>query len=291
VVLIFENKGEEFLIPITYKLNNRTTWYSSNTSINANNTNMLFDLEYNNEFDCEIDTLSNTIKLETYAIQNEDELLKNYSSTLKDYHIWSNSVIVKNDEPNKELGITSYITYKYKELILRQSHQITFRNAHFGRQQTTANLHDYIGTGRQTQQFAFYTGKLAFHHLHTSAQRQRKLRQAKGIGRQIDYSHEIVHLFFRHLQQGTGIPVDNIEDRKTSSVGQLASMTFRRPEENQIGNQRYLHLFPSIATDTHSPLGWDEMFFPPLLQPVTHGQLMSFPGTGRKPADTFFDHR
>jgi hypothetical protein len=79
---------------------------------------MLFDLEYNNEFDCEIDTLSNTIKLETYAIQNEDELLKNYSSTLKDYHIWSNSVIVKNDEPNKELGITSYITYKYKELIL-----------------------------------------------------------------------------------------------------------------------------------------------------------------------------
>jgi hypothetical protein len=93
------------------------------------------------------------------------------------------------------------------------------------------------------------------------------------------------------LQQGTGIPVDNIEDRKTPSVGQLASMAFRRPEENQIGNQRYLHLFPSIATDTHSPLGWDEMFFPPFLQPVTHGQLMSFPGTGRKPADTFFNHR
>ena len=138
---------------------------------------------------------------------------------------------------------------------------------------------------------AFYTGKLAFHHLHTSTQRQRKFRQAKGIGRQIDHSHKIIHLFFRDLQQGTGIPVDNVEDRKTPSVGQLASMAFRRPEENQIGNQRHLHLFPSIATDTHSPLGWDEMFFPPFLQPVTHGQLMSFPGTGRKPADTFFNNR
>ena len=45
------------------------------------------------------------------------ELAKNYSQLLKDYHIWSNSVIVKNDNPNEELGRTTYITYNYKELV------------------------------------------------------------------------------------------------------------------------------------------------------------------------------
>ena len=67
--------------------------------------------------DCVIDKEANTIKLKTYAVQDEDELAKNYSQLLKDYHIWSNSVIVKNEHPNNELGENTYITYKYKELV------------------------------------------------------------------------------------------------------------------------------------------------------------------------------
>ena len=47
----------------------------------------------------------------------EEELSKKYSQLLKDYHIWSNSVIQENSNPNKELGQTTYITYKYKEFV------------------------------------------------------------------------------------------------------------------------------------------------------------------------------
>ena len=70
-----------------------------------------------NKMDCTINKEENTIKLRTYAVQNEDELNKNYSSSLKDFHVSSNSLIVENNSPNKELGQVSYITYKYDEFV------------------------------------------------------------------------------------------------------------------------------------------------------------------------------
>ena len=41
----------------------------------------------------------------------------NYNDKLKDYHISSNTIIVENNNPNKEFGQLSYITYQYHELI------------------------------------------------------------------------------------------------------------------------------------------------------------------------------
>lgn len=115
--LYFTNDGNEFLTPVVDKAKNTITWFASNRIINENNTNMLFAECYSNEMECTINKEDNTIKLRTYAVQNEDELSKNYSTLLKDYHIWSNSVIVKNTHPNKKLGQDSYITYKYEEFV------------------------------------------------------------------------------------------------------------------------------------------------------------------------------
>lgn len=115
--LYFKNDEKEFLTPITVEIDNEISWYASDVLIDQNNTYFLFDSTYGAKFDCLINIEANTIKLKTYAVQDEDELFKNYSQLLKDYHIWSNSVIVENNDPNKKLGDTTYITYKYKELI------------------------------------------------------------------------------------------------------------------------------------------------------------------------------
>jgi len=115
--LYFKNEGKETLTPVVDKVEDSLEWYASNNLIDESNTFFLFSYDYGSKFDCEIDREANTIRLETYAVQNIDELSKNYSTLLKDYHIWSNSVIVKNDNPNEELGRTTYITYNYKELV------------------------------------------------------------------------------------------------------------------------------------------------------------------------------
>ena len=115
--LYFKNEGKETLTPVVDKVSDSIEWYASNNLIDETNTFFLFSHDYGSKFDCEIDREANTIRLETYAVQNIDELSKNYSTLLKDYHIWSNSVIVKNDNPNEELGRTTYITYNYKELV------------------------------------------------------------------------------------------------------------------------------------------------------------------------------
>ena len=115
--LYFKNDGNKTLTPVIDKVDNRIIWYASNNIIHETNTFFLFDYCYGAAMDCVIDKEANTIKLKTYAVQDEDELAKNYSQLLKDYHILSNSVIVKNEHPNNELGENTYITYKYKELV------------------------------------------------------------------------------------------------------------------------------------------------------------------------------
>lgn len=115
--LYFKNEGNLFLTPIIDIVENKAEWYASNNQINKTNTFFLFDYCYGSKMDCVVDKEANTIKLKTYAVQNEDELQKNYSQLLKDYHIWSNSVIVNNERPNNKLGENTYITYKYKELV------------------------------------------------------------------------------------------------------------------------------------------------------------------------------
>ena len=115
--LYFKNEGKETLTPVVDKVEDRVEWYASNTLINADNTYMLFSWDYNNKFNCVIDREANTIRLETYAVQNEVFENTNYADSLKEYHFQSNTAIIENDNPNEELGTTTYITYKYKELV------------------------------------------------------------------------------------------------------------------------------------------------------------------------------
>ena len=115
--LYFKNEGKETLTPVVDKVEDSVEWYASNNLIDETNTFFLFSGDYGSKFDCVIDRKANTIRLETYAVQSEEELAKNYSQLLKDYHIWTNSVIVENNKPNEELGETTYITYNYKEFI------------------------------------------------------------------------------------------------------------------------------------------------------------------------------
>ena len=115
--LYFKNEGKETLTPVVDKVEDSVEWYASNNLIDETNTFFLFSGDYGSKFDCVIDREANTIRLETYAVQSEEELAKNYSQLLKDYHIWTNSVIVENNRPNEELGETTYITYNYKEFV------------------------------------------------------------------------------------------------------------------------------------------------------------------------------
>lgn len=115
--LCFKNEGKEALIPVMDKVEDSIEWYASNNIIDATNTFFLFARDYGSHFNCLINREANTIRLETYAVQSEEELSKKYSQLLKDYHILSNSVIQENSNPNEELGQTTYITYKYKEYV------------------------------------------------------------------------------------------------------------------------------------------------------------------------------
>ena len=115
--LYFTNDGNKFLTPVVDKTNYRVSWFATDFIINETNSMMLFGKFNENPMDCIINKEENTIKLKTYAVQNEDELNKNYSSSLKDFHVSSNSLIVENNSPNKELGQVSYITYKYDEFV------------------------------------------------------------------------------------------------------------------------------------------------------------------------------
>ena len=115
--LYFKNNGNKFLSAETYKINNSTMWYASDILINESNKNSLFDDYFSPKFNCIIDKEANKIKLETYAVQKEEELNKNYSESLKEYYILSNNIIFENDQPNKEFGQISYITYKYNEFV------------------------------------------------------------------------------------------------------------------------------------------------------------------------------
>ena len=115
--LYFKNEGNECLSPVVDKAINKTTWYALFETVNETNKNILFNDVYSLEFNCTIDVEADTIKIETFAVQAEEELNKNTFKELKDYHIYSNSVIVENEQADKEFGQSSYITYKYKALI------------------------------------------------------------------------------------------------------------------------------------------------------------------------------
>lgn len=113
--LSFSNNGAEYLTTVRYKLTNYHTWYASNEIITETNKESLF--LNSKEFDCSINIEENTIKLRTLAVQDDEELAKDYSLLLKDYHKLSNLIIVENERPDKTLGQETYITYKYKELV------------------------------------------------------------------------------------------------------------------------------------------------------------------------------
>lgn len=115
--LHFTNDGQECLTPNVDKAPNKVTWYASSYIIDETNKGLLFDYCYASEFNCTIDREANTIRLETFAVQKIEEFEKNYFTLLKDYYIFSNSVIVENEYPDKEFGESSYITYNYKDLI------------------------------------------------------------------------------------------------------------------------------------------------------------------------------
>lgn len=115
--LLFKNINNMYLKPIIDKAENEVVWYASNNLIDETNTSFLFEHCYGAKFDCIIDREANTIRLETYAVQNDDELAKLYSKILKNYHISTNSIIVENEDPNLQFGETTYITYKYKEFV------------------------------------------------------------------------------------------------------------------------------------------------------------------------------
>lgn len=115
--LSFKNEGSETLTPVVAKASNSVVWYASNNLIDETNTFFLFYYIYNSKFDCVIDREANTIRLKTYAVQNEEELSKNSSEFLMDYYICTNSVIVDNKTPNEELGQITYITYNYQDFV------------------------------------------------------------------------------------------------------------------------------------------------------------------------------
>ena len=115
--LYFKNNGNKFLSAETYKINNCTMWYASDILIDDSNKNSLFDDYLSPKFNCIIDKEANKIKLETFSVQSEEELNKNSSQSLKEYYILSNNIILENDQPNKEFGQISYITYKYNEFV------------------------------------------------------------------------------------------------------------------------------------------------------------------------------
>lgn len=115
--LYFKNEGNKTLTPIVDKVSDSIEWHASDSIIDETNTFFLFAHTYGSKFDCVIDKEANTIRLETYAVQNEVFENTSYDDSLKEYHFQSNSVIIENKNPNEKLGETTYITYNYIEFV------------------------------------------------------------------------------------------------------------------------------------------------------------------------------
>lgn len=113
----FENNNYEYLEFKNLLDIERLTWYASNEIINEKNKEYLFEEYYSLEFECEINIENNTITLQTYSVQKDSAINSNYSSALKDFYVSSNNAITQNNNPNKELGEISYITYDYKKYV------------------------------------------------------------------------------------------------------------------------------------------------------------------------------
>ncbi len=115
--LYFKNEGNEFLIPIIDEVENKVKWYASNDKINEMNKYLLFDDCYSSQMNCYINRELDTIKLETFAVQGDELEKNNYVSTLKQFHILSNQIIMENDQINKKFGDISFITYSYQKFV------------------------------------------------------------------------------------------------------------------------------------------------------------------------------
>ncbi len=115
--LYFKNEGNETLTPVKDKVDDTVSWYASDNLIDETNKDFLFNECYSSKINCVIDREANTIKIETYAVQSEDELAKNSSESLKNYYTCTNSVMLENTNPNNKLGIITYITYNYREFV------------------------------------------------------------------------------------------------------------------------------------------------------------------------------
>ena len=113
----FENNNYDYLEFKNSLDIERLTWYASNEIINEKNKEYLFEEYYSLEFECEINIENNTITLQTYSVQKDSAINSNYSSALKDFYVSSNNAITQNNNPNKELGEISYITYDYKKYV------------------------------------------------------------------------------------------------------------------------------------------------------------------------------
>ena len=113
----FENNNYEYLEFKNSLDIERLTWYASNEIINEKNKEYLFEEYYSLEFECEINIENNTITLQTYSVQKDSAINSNYSSALKDFYVSSNNAITQNNNPHKELGEISYITYDYKKYV------------------------------------------------------------------------------------------------------------------------------------------------------------------------------
>lgn len=103
----------------------KITWYASNEIIEENTSaNIISDILVN-EFNCNIDISNNTIRLQTYAVQQAFNKDNYHLENIKEFHQESNKVIVENENPDKKFGELSFITYRYDEYVqLLQSMKI-----------------------------------------------------------------------------------------------------------------------------------------------------------------------
>lgn len=103
----------------------KITWYASNEIIEENTSaNIISDILVN-EFNCNIDISNNTIRLQTYAVQQTFNKDNYYLENIKEFHHESNKVIVENENPDKKFGELSFITYRYDKYVqLLQSMKI-----------------------------------------------------------------------------------------------------------------------------------------------------------------------
>lgn len=115
--LIYKNDNLGYLTAINNTSKEYTTWYAANTIIDESNKELLFYWDFNNQFECMIDLEKDEITINTYSVQDENELANNTFTTLHNFYISTNSIIINNNNLNKEFGKKSYITYKYSTYI------------------------------------------------------------------------------------------------------------------------------------------------------------------------------